>query len=193
MAAIVATELTSQLIQGMSASYERSKRLDRTFNYEKVFWNSAFSLGIIASVWLGVKAGQAIKALQDPVGTAEKAVTTWIEDSKEAGLETVASFVEGENKAKSLAGVPSGLAGPISFYRNNPEEWKALKEAQAKSESVTGEAEQPKDALDYIDGVYADYGEYLPAGAVLLQLALEANRVRLARMEYDQLEREMKA
>ncbi len=67
--------VTASMVHG----YEVMQRRTTSYDYEKVFWNSAFGLGLVGMGWVAVKLGWIISDLQE----IQKAVVSYAETVQE--------------------------------------------------------------------------------------------------------------
>ena len=189
LAADAGLQVADRMIYAMGQSIERSKRLDSSFNYEKVFWNSAFAVGLLGLGWVSVQLGKTIQLIQDPVGS----ITAMADDLGDGAKEAVIDVVEnGGDSAWSTLASTSGVFSLVTLYfRNNDEAFQQFKASVEAEETAEAEEEsKQRDILDYLDEAYGDYGSIAPAAIVGLNIALELHRVSRARREYRQIERE---
>ena len=77
-------QVTARMIRG----YEAMRRERGSFNYEKVFWNTAYGIGLVAMGWVTLKLGRIVQSAQDPIGAINdaeyKLIVKYVEEQPEA-------------------------------------------------------------------------------------------------------------
>lgn len=154
--------VTAEMVRG----YEAMRRSRGSYNYERVFWNSIFGIGLVGVTWVTIKMGQTIRFAQNPLGGKE--------DSE---YKLFYLWIEGRNKSTPtfwLWPTPE-IKKRVEEFRENPELWEEYKLEHEKLHK-----DDPIDvkALDFIDGLYARYGPLMPVGLLSMNVLREAVRVR---------------
>lgn len=162
--------MTEQLTVGALAYQHRVlMRRERSYDYEKVFWSSVWSVGLVTLGWVAVKLGQAVAWIQDPLAASTR-----------QGLEGYAEYVWGSKADVPIEAVPILLQPGVAMFRKNPD---ALK-AQIAEQEEKGDKPALK-ILEVADRVYGEVGAILPLGVVASQVLIEYLRVRKLRSELD--------
>ena len=166
----------------MARGYEAMKRQTTSYDYEKVFFNSAFGLGLVGLGWIAVKLGWMISGVQRNI--------EYLTDPAKAGLiayRELVKWVEGENKDKDYMELANDqpFATAVYIYRTNPDAWLSYKEGfQAEHPEYFTDAgglkDQPMDAaqvLQIIDNFMARWGAVMPMGVLIGNVGFEYLRV----------------
>jgi hypothetical protein len=170
---------------GMVRGYDVMTRRTMSYDYEKVFWNSAFGLGLVGLGWVAIKLGKEIRGYQ----------TSWDQLTEQvAKPDTIGyyqylklfSWVEGENRARPTWDAEIYMWGPVYLYRADPDNWEAYKEAVAAAHPdwFLNEAGKPTvqvaaadKVLNFLDDLYAKYGGVMPIGVLAGNVGFEYARV----------------
>lgn len=195
--------MAEAITAGMARGYEVMRRKSISYDYEKVFWNSTFTVGLIGLGWAAIKLGRVIGELQgaaEGAGVVVRDITTAIADPPLATYEYLYDYVEGDKKDYQPTG-GWGVGTPrlwtlIQQYRADPAAWAVYKETyvEAKPEwGLTAKGvpparveEEPLTSvkiLEAADDIYARYGAAMPLGAVVSHVVLEYARVHRMRRE----------
>ena len=142
-----------------------------SYNFARVFTNSAYGIGLVGLGWVAIKLGRIIESAQEI--TDPTIIAT-------AKFNLISLYVDGIYKDVDLNVIdPRGLSEEyrdlITSFRAFPEDW-----AEYKSQY---EAEQSKrnpelKALDAIDWVYSRAGPVLPVSVLGLNALAEFIRMR---------------
>ena len=97
----------------MAHNYEVMERQSTRYDYEKVFWNATYTVGLVGLGWISLKLGQVILGTQQAYEDAAGAVT----NPAKAAYDLVVSFVEGDRKNEQ----PRYLQALILQCRADPE------------------------------------------------------------------------
>ena len=145
-----------------SRAEEARERERRRFDYEKVFWNTLYGVGLVGLGYVTVKLGHVLEDLTDPVGYLED--RDWL---------TLVSWVEGKYKDQAPAGHPSSTR--IIFFRADPEAWE-----EEKAAHMLEEEEKPLDVrlLHILDRGFGRVGPALPVGVLCLNMFREWRRTK---------------
>ncbi len=167
------------------------KRQSVSYDYEKVFWNTTFGIGLVALGWVSVKLGRTIGALQKVAG----ATGEWIKDPiKQNAINNYNNYyrwIEGADKDNLNIVGDEFFMQEIFDFRKDPKLWAAYKAEFAETypdvEVKEGEAKPPVDIaleiLNAVDKFYADYGMVMPLGILVGNVGIEYLRVRKMREE----------
>jgi hypothetical protein len=172
----------------MARSYEAMQRSSVRYDYEKVFWNGTFTLGLLGLGWVAVKLGQTISGAQKVITDA----TQIIVDPNYVTYKQVYDYVEGVKKLDPLPGGNAALISAITRFRADPEDWAIFKETtlEANPDWVVDASGKPtadplpaEKVLNFADTIFSKYGAAMPIGAVVLHIVLEYGRVHKLRSE----------
>ena len=189
----------SRAIRVSEAVYRERSR----FDFEKVFWNSAYGVGIVGLGWVAVKLGKMIRDVQlnwDEINSKiADVVPGWTAEDYEY-YELTVVYVEGEFKDMPP---PSGGIWPgvywnpefwdrVEFYRSDPEAYAEYKARfQIAEETVKAGLEEAGASsgvlkvLDVADGIYTRLGPVMPLGIVTYNTLAEVIRVRRLKEEVE--------
>jgi hypothetical protein len=166
----------------MLHGYEVLKRESVAYDYEKVFWNSAFGIGLVGLGWVAVKLGQTISGAQKLVASF-----TNVSDLGLWEYTTLFDWVEGSKKDTPFwEGAPVQLWPLIYVGRASPTDWATYKASVQTAHpdwflSATGSPTIPQNPADQIlqwaDSFYAKYGAALPLGVLAGNVGFEYARV----------------
>ena len=183
----------------IAALDRRQKVLEResvSYDYEKVFWNSTWSIGIIGLGALSLKLGFILRDMQRLVEDSG-AIVADILSPGSIGLESYKTYylwIDGDYKDRNSV-LASAFARPyIDAWREDPDTvmgtndgdttWTIVKAYYAESSDEVDETGKPiveKGLLDMVDSVFNRVGPLLPVCAVGFHVVRE--KIRARRME----------
>jgi hypothetical protein len=198
--------LSEAVTASMARGYEVMQRQSVRYDYEKVFWNGTFTVGLIGLGWTAVKLGQMIVAAQDVYDKTLKTVVKVTSDIQQGLTNPVGSlaynqylvlyeWVEGVHADDTPTRYGASL---IMDYRKYPEKWAAYKATMGAANTddldefgdpykVTVLDEEPElpaeKVLNYADSIFAKYGAAMPLAAVVGHVVLEYARIHKLRRD----------
>ena len=174
----------------MIHGYEVMQRNSVKYDYEKVFWNGTFTVGLVGLGWVAVKLGQTIAGLQGSVPVKLWKAVTDADAADYYQYQSLFDMVEGKDKLNPAPN--SGFGSIVSYYRANPTEWDAYIEATLtkhpdwvvdESGKPTEQEKPAEKVLSFADSIFAKYGAAMPLAAVVGHVVLEYARVHRLRSE----------
>jgi hypothetical protein len=159
----------------MAHSYEVMKRQTVAYDYEKVFFNAAFSLGLVGLGWITVKLGQSISGIEEVASRSVDAFTS----PDLAAFQLLFDFVEGSRKTETPK--YASLAYVVADYRANPDKWNEYKQVQYAAHpewanTTSTQLSRANQILDTFDKFFTQWGPALPIGVLVGNVGLEYAR-----------------
>jgi hypothetical protein len=174
----------------MARGYEVMQRQSVRYDYEKVFWNGTFTVGLVGLGWVAVKLGQTIAGLQGSVPVKLWKAVTDADAADYYQYQGLFDMVEGKDKLKAAPN--TGFGSIVSYYRANLTEWDAYVEALLakhpdwvvdESGKPTEQEKPAEKVLNYADSIFTKYGAAMPLAAVVGHVVLEYARVHKLRRD----------
>jgi hypothetical protein len=180
---------------GAITAVEEMRKERSRFQYEKVFWNTAFGIGLVGVTWVAVKLGLMMEWITNPEAVIDDVVASITDPVTKTVVRSQMAFivkwVEGEYKNRLP---PQGNTGIIviyfrDLYVNNPDEYyRRVYQTTTSGIPVNGDEPLVEDdvvprdpmyrMLGVADRVYGRYAPVLPLGLVVLNVGNEMVRVR---------------
>jgi len=178
--AIKLAESTAEAVE--ERSMKVMQRQLPTYDYEKVFWNSTYSIGLVGLTYVAVKMGQLIMGLSHNLTEAGRIFT----DPDKASYDWLYPYCDPEgDKYQDQNGkwipYPGTHGSVVQYYRDSPEEWEAYKQKIIDKYGEGTDKPSGADAifktLDMIGSIFDKYGPIMPLGVVAGHTFIEYRRV----------------
>jgi hypothetical protein len=184
----------------MAHGYEVMRRQTVRYDYEKVFWNSTYGLGLLGLGWIAIKLGWIVSDLQNISAAAAAYVETVkafmadpVTSIKFSEYKIMWDYIEGAHKDTPSNVLEYPTSEAVQAYRDAPDLWTSYKaefaatypQLQFTKEGEPLEKLPVADSgnanavriLESVDSIYTKYGAAMPIGLLVGNVGIEYLRV----------------